>query len=101
MWADAFRSIPVCSGVCEVYDELRAKGVEFPMQDLDSMAPILTPQRSVLTTHVEPAHAAVPAMQPVRVLSLRSTCSYHMRYDAMWCSDAAITCGARADLAHT
>lgn len=47
MWADAFRGMPSCAGVCEVYDELKTKGVEFPMQDLDTMAPILTPQRTV------------------------------------------------------
>ncbi|TMS37294.1 hypothetical protein L596_004257 [Steinernema carpocapsae] len=46
-WADAFRTTPALHGVCDVYDELKAKGVEFPMTDLDSMAPIITPKRTV------------------------------------------------------
>ncbi|KAK0397734.1 hypothetical protein QR680_002243 [Steinernema hermaphroditum] len=46
-WADAFRATAALQGVCEVYDELKNKGVEFPMTDLDSMAPIITPKRTV------------------------------------------------------
>uniref|UniRef100_A0A1I7ZAE8 TOM1-like protein 2 n=1 Tax=Steinernema glaseri TaxID=37863 RepID=A0A1I7ZAE8_9BILA len=46
-WADAFRNNPALHGVCEVYDELKTKGVEFPMTDFDSMAPIITPKRTV------------------------------------------------------
>lgn len=46
-WADAFRGQTECQGVVQVYHELRSKGIEFPMTDLDSMAPIHTPQRSV------------------------------------------------------
>ncbi|XP_063363254.1 TOM1-like protein 2 [Cydia amplana] len=46
-WADAFSSQPELQGVGQVYNELRTKGVEFPMTDLDAMAPIFTPQRSV------------------------------------------------------
>jgi hypothetical protein len=44
-WADAFRGIQALSGVCEVYDELKSKGVEFPATDFDQMAPIITPKR--------------------------------------------------------
>jgi hypothetical protein len=44
-WADAFRGQPALNGVCLVYDDLKSKGVEFPMTDLDAMAPILTPKR--------------------------------------------------------
>ncbi|KAI8432214.1 hypothetical protein MSG28_004665 [Choristoneura fumiferana] len=47
-WADAFSSQPELQGVGQVYNELKTKGVEFPMTDLDAMAPIFTPQRSVL-----------------------------------------------------
>ncbi|XP_063698958.1 TOM1-like protein 2 [Culicoides brevitarsis] len=47
IWADAFRSQPDLKGVSEVYEELRSKGIEFPPTDLDSLAPIYTPQRSV------------------------------------------------------
>lgn len=45
IWADAFRSQPELKGVVEVYEELRSKGIEFPPTDLDSLAPIYTPQR--------------------------------------------------------
>lgn len=46
-WADAFRNHPDLSGVVQVYNELKAKGIEFPMTDLDAMAPIHTPRKSV------------------------------------------------------
>ncbi|XP_068618488.1 TOM1-like protein 2 isoform X2 [Battus philenor] len=46
-WADAFQNQPELQGVSQIYNELRSKGVEFPMTDLDAMAPIFTPQRSV------------------------------------------------------
>ncbi|CAK1586010.1 unnamed protein product [Parnassius mnemosyne] len=46
-WADAFQNQPELQGVGQIYNELRSKGVEFPMTDLDAMAPIFTPQRSV------------------------------------------------------
>ncbi|XP_049819739.1 TOM1-like protein 2 isoform X2 [Aethina tumida] len=48
-WADAFRSKPEMSGVVSVYQDLLAKGIEFPPTDLDSLAPIHTPQKSVET----------------------------------------------------
>lgn len=44
-WADAFRHQAELSGVAQVYHDLKQKGIEFPMTDLDTMAPILTPQR--------------------------------------------------------
>jgi hypothetical protein len=44
-WADAFRHQTELSGVVQVYHDLRQKGIEFPMTDLDTMAPIHTPQR--------------------------------------------------------
>lgn len=44
-WNDAFRGEPRLQGVCQVYEELKAKGVEFPMTNLDNMAPIITPKR--------------------------------------------------------
>lgn len=46
-WADAFRAVPEMQGVVLVYNDLKQKGIEFPMTDLDAMAPIHTPQRSV------------------------------------------------------
>lgn len=45
-WADAFKDKPNLEGVNQVYHELRSKGIEFPMTDLDAMAPIITPKRS-------------------------------------------------------
>lgn len=44
-WADAFKQQPDLHGVVQVYNELKQKKVEFPMTDLDSMAPVHTPQR--------------------------------------------------------
>ncbi|KAI6233920.1 Target of Myb protein 1 [Aphelenchoides fujianensis] len=58
-WADAFRGNPALSGVCEIYDELKAKGVEFPATDFDSMAPIITPKRTVFNET-----AAAQSIQP-------------------------------------
>uniref|UniRef100_A0A2K6FHH0 Target of myb1 like 2 membrane trafficking protein n=1 Tax=Propithecus coquereli TaxID=379532 RepID=A0A2K6FHH0_PROCO len=52
-WADAFRSSPDLTGVVHIYEELKRKGVEFPMADLDALSPIHTPQRSV--PEVDPA----------------------------------------------
>ncbi|KAL1005850.1 hypothetical protein UPYG_G00064760 [Umbra pygmaea] len=46
-WADAFRSSPSLSGVVHVYDDLRKRGLEFPMTDLDALSPIHTPHRSI------------------------------------------------------
>ncbi|KAJ8263985.1 hypothetical protein GJAV_G00143790 [Gymnothorax javanicus] len=46
-WADAFRSSAALGGVVAVYDDLRRRGLEFPMTDLDSLSPIHTPHRSV------------------------------------------------------
>ncbi|XP_050096186.1 TOM1-like protein 2 isoform X1 [Anopheles aquasalis] len=47
IWADVFRSQPDLNGVVQVCQELKNKGIEFPQTDLDSIAPIYTPQRSV------------------------------------------------------
>ncbi|KAJ1173601.1 hypothetical protein NDU88_005430 [Pleurodeles waltl] len=46
-WADAFRSSPGLTGVVSVYEDLRRKGLEFPMTNLDTLSPIHTPQKSV------------------------------------------------------
>lgn len=46
-WADAFRSAPSLVGVVHVYDDLRKRGLEFPMTDLDALSPIHTPHRSI------------------------------------------------------
>lgn len=46
-WADAFKSQQDLNGVVQVYQDLLAKGIEFPPTDLDAMAPIHTPQRVI------------------------------------------------------
>ncbi|XP_050967971.1 target of Myb protein 1 isoform X2 [Labeo rohita] len=60
-WADAFRNTPSLSGVVSVYEDLRRRGLEFPMTDLDSLSPIHTPNRSipengVSSSSVSPSH---------------------------------------------
>lgn len=44
-WSDAFQQYPELHGVTQVYQELKSKGIEFPMTNMDLMAPILTPQK--------------------------------------------------------
>ncbi|UYV60534.1 TOM1L2 [Cordylochernes scorpioides] len=44
-WADTFHANPDMQGVAQVYNDLKLKGIEFPMADMDAMAPIHTPQR--------------------------------------------------------
>ncbi|XP_076585831.1 target of Myb1 membrane trafficking protein isoform X2 [Chaetodon auriga] len=64
-WADAFRNSPSLVGVVYVYDDLRRRGLEFPMTDLDALSPIHTPNRSIPengTPEVTPA--ATPTRQP-------------------------------------
>lgn len=53
-WADAFRSTPDLTGVVAVYEDLRRKGLEFPMTDLDTLSPIHTPQPSIVKPEVVP-----------------------------------------------
>ncbi|XP_055625026.1 TOM1-like protein 2 isoform X3 [Toxorhynchites rutilus septentrionalis] len=80
VWADAFRSQPDLNGVVLVYQELKNKGIEFPTTDLDSLAPIYTPQRSVpdgaateANISISPHHASQtpgsPAMPPPSTMS--------------------------------
>ncbi|KAM9843418.1 target of Myb1 membrane trafficking protein isoform 2-T2 [Aulostomus maculatus] len=46
-WADAFRSSPDLTGVVSVYEDLRRKGLEFPMTELDGYSPVQAPQKSL------------------------------------------------------
>ncbi|XP_067211897.1 TOM1-like protein 2 isoform X2 [Linepithema humile] len=57
-WADTFRHQPHTQGVVQVYQELKIKGIQFPMTDLDAMAPIITPERSVPETEQIPTSLA-------------------------------------------
>ncbi|XP_044038362.1 target of Myb protein 1 isoform X7 [Siniperca chuatsi] len=43
-WADAFRSSPDLTGVVSVYEDLRRKGLEFPMTELDGYSPVQAPK---------------------------------------------------------
>ncbi|KAG8009044.1 TOM1-like protein 2 [Nibea albiflora] len=77
-WADAFRSSPDLTGVVQIYEELKRKGIEFPMSDLETLSPIHTPQRvasapegdaalhkfSTPTTQPHPTPQAVPPVYP-------------------------------------
>ncbi|XP_061888729.1 target of Myb1 membrane trafficking protein-like isoform X2 [Entelurus aequoreus] len=62
-WSDAFRTSPSLAGVVYVYDDLRRRGLEFPMTDLDALSPIHTPSRTVSemetpdTTDVSPSQS--------------------------------------------
>nr|XP_020015172.1 target of Myb protein 1-like isoform X2 [Castor canadensis] len=58
-WADAFRSSPDLTGVVAVYEDLRRKGLEFPMTDLDMLSPIHTPQRTVFTSEAPSGHTSL------------------------------------------
>ncbi|XP_034481093.1 TOM1-like protein 2 isoform X2 [Drosophila innubila] len=62
IWADAFKNQPDLNGVTQMYMELKNKGIEFPPTDLDAMAPIYTPQRSVPEVHPVP-HPQLMAAQ--------------------------------------
>ncbi|XP_026159450.1 target of Myb protein 1 isoform X2 [Mastacembelus armatus] len=62
-WADAFRSSPTLAGVVHVYDDLRRRGLEFPMTDLDALSPIHTPNRSI-PENGTPESAPVAALTP-------------------------------------
>lgn len=56
-WADAFRTSPSLGGVVYVYDDLRRRGLEFPMTDLDALSPIHTPSRvSVCRVKINSLH---------------------------------------------
>nr|CAI5843952.1 unnamed protein product [Callosobruchus analis] len=65
-WASAFQNQPEMSGVLSVYQDLLAKGIEFPATDLDSLAPIHTPKRSVAPKSVFEPQSTAPAQQFVQ-----------------------------------
>ncbi|XP_057717537.1 target of Myb protein 1 isoform X1 [Corythoichthys intestinalis] len=58
-WADAFRSSPDLTGVVSVYEDLRRKGLEFPMTELDGYPSGQPPKRT--SSRNGPAIATVPA----------------------------------------
>ncbi|XP_049416697.1 target of Myb protein 1 isoform X4 [Epinephelus fuscoguttatus] len=60
-WADAFRSSPDLTGVVSVYEDLRRKGLEFPMTELDGYSPA-QPQKKTLPGN-GPAVTTLPAVR--------------------------------------
>ncbi|XP_068938133.1 target of Myb1 membrane trafficking protein isoform X1 [Petaurus breviceps papuanus] len=70
-WADAFRSSPDLTGVVAVYEDLRRKGLEFPMTDLDMLSPIHTPQRSVYGSEPPPGQNSSVTQSSQRTNSLQ------------------------------
>ncbi|XP_068943975.1 TOM1-like protein 2 isoform X3 [Petaurus breviceps papuanus] len=70
-WADAFRSSPDLTGVVHIYEELKRKGIEFPMADLDALSPIHTPQRSI--PEVDPAATMHRSQSQQRMSSTSSS----------------------------
>uniref|UniRef100_H3CL85 Target of myb1 membrane trafficking protein n=1 Tax=Tetraodon nigroviridis TaxID=99883 RepID=H3CL85_TETNG len=58
-WADAFRSSPDLTGVVSVYEDLRRKGLEFPMTELNGY-PIGQPAQKTLPAN-GPDRSSVPA----------------------------------------
>ncbi|XP_064842637.1 target of Myb protein 1 isoform X2 [Oncorhynchus masou masou] len=66
-WADAFRSSPALTGVVYVYEDLRRKGLEFPMTELDGYSPIHTPNRTVPDNGPVTLSAAPSSPRPVPI----------------------------------
>ncbi|NXA40853.1 TOM1 protein, partial [Eudromia elegans] len=69
-WADAFRSSPDLTGVVTVYEDLRRKGLEFPMTDLDMLSPIHTPQRTVYSTDSQSGQTSPAVNSAQRIESI-------------------------------
>ncbi len=44
-WAETFANQQDLSGVVQVYNELKSKGIEFPAADPEHTVPIYTPQK--------------------------------------------------------
>ncbi|XP_056660466.1 TOM1-like protein 2 isoform X3 [Monodelphis domestica] len=79
-WADAFRSSPDLTGVVHIYEELKRKGIEFPMADLDALSPIHTPQRSI--PEVDPAATMNRSQSQQRMSSASSSAPSPTPYSA-------------------
>ncbi|XP_056309453.1 target of Myb protein 1 isoform X1 [Danio aesculapii] len=63
-WADAFRSSTDLTGVVTVYEDLRRRGVEFPMTELNGYSPIHTPNRTVESVSPVKESHSVTSSQP-------------------------------------
>lgn len=59
-WADAFRNVPELQQIQTCYQSLKDQGHEFPAQDLDTLSPIFTPNKSgSLGAHDTPQAATI------------------------------------------
>ncbi|XP_053921632.1 LOW QUALITY PROTEIN: target of Myb1 membrane trafficking protein-like [Cuculus canorus] len=67
-WADAFRSSPDLTDVVAFYQDLRRKGLEFPMTDLDVLS--LTPQRTVYTSNSQSEQNSPAVNSPQQMESI-------------------------------
>ncbi|XP_075310351.1 target of Myb1 membrane trafficking protein isoform X8 [Odontesthes bonariensis] len=67
-WADAFRSSPDLTGVVSVYEDLRRKGLEFPVTELDGYTPVKDPQKTFPGNG--PAVTTLPAVRLSSTLPL-------------------------------
>ncbi|KAL0983932.1 hypothetical protein UPYG_G00134910 [Umbra pygmaea] len=68
-WADAFRSSPDLTGVVHIYEELKRKGIEFPVSELETLSPIHTPQRLSMGPEVNQAVVKATAPPPVQPIT--------------------------------
>lgn len=83
-WADAFRSSPDLTGVVQIYEELKRKGIEFPMADLDALSPIHTPQRVRRKSNTDSTNMSVYIHSSI---SRGNVCSrVHQRSTQPWSS---------------
>ncbi|KAM4650951.1 target of Myb1 membrane trafficking protein [Discoglossus pictus] len=90
-WADAFRSSPDLTGVVSVYEDLRRKGLEFPMTDLDTLSPIHTPQVSFSRPELIPPQISTPTNSLQRAGSQSSPAPPSYQTTAAAPGDSAIT----------
>uniref|UniRef100_A0A1B0A353 VHS domain-containing protein n=1 Tax=Glossina pallidipes TaxID=7398 RepID=A0A1B0A353_GLOPL len=72
IWSDAFKNQPDLIGVTQMYNELKNKGIEFPQTDMENMAPIYTPQRSVPEPPAANPASNQPAVSPQHGMVLTS-----------------------------
>ncbi|XP_076025766.1 TOM1-like protein 2 isoform X2 [Genypterus blacodes] len=69
-WADAFRSSPDLTGVVHIYEELKRKGIEFPVSEMETISPIHTPHRVASALEGEstlPKYSPAPQPPPPAV----------------------------------
>ncbi|XP_065826445.1 TOM1-like protein 2 [Oscarella lobularis] len=66
-WSDSFRHQPELANIGMTHEYLRRQGVEFPPQDLDTMAPIYTPERTVPESQAPSASPASRRQEPVQL----------------------------------